>query len=268
MRQISRAVIGLLFFSVLGCSSLDPLDRLATGGLQRGAISAGEFSLATLGLPIPERAEQVRVYIGSDGRPWTGNRPAADPTGNRSLAAEMMLADPLPALYLGRPCYHGGAERPPCAARLWTSGRYSDTVVNALVTALEQIIQRYQPHRLSLVGYSGGGTLAVLVASRLPAGPQLEVITVAANLDPQAWTSFHNLLPLSDSLNPADAVPAPAAFRQIHLVGSEDELVPRQTIGRYIERQPQAQVLEVEGFGHVCCWVEHWPQLLADIAAR
>lgn len=180
----------------------------------------------------------------------------------------MMLADPLPTLYLGRPCYHGGAERPPCETRLWTSGRYSETVVDALAMAIDHIMRRYQPARLSLVGYSGGGTLAVLVASRLPMAVELEVITVAANLDPQAWTRFHGLLPLSDSLNPVDAVPSPAPFRQVHLVGSGDERVPRQTIRRYVERQPQAQVLDVEGFGHVCCWVEHWPQLLADIAAR
>ena len=255
-----------------GCVATDPLDRLAeSGALRKTVIAAGEFELVSAGRLLPERVDEpideLVVYLGSDGRPWVDNRPAADPTGRRSLALELMLRDSRPAVYLGRPCYHGGADTPPCDARLWTSGRYSDTVVDALVMGLRALLARHRPAELTLVGYSGGGTLAVLAASRMATEIDVTVVTVAANLDPAAWTAFHDLLPLSDSLDPVDAVPSPAGFRQVHLVGTADQRVPPRTLRRYRERHPGALVLEVEGFDHVCCWVRDWPDILAGISA-
>lgn len=250
-----------------GCVAPDPLDRLEENGeLYKTTIAAGEFELVSVARRSPEPVDELIVYLGSDGRPWVDNRPAADPTGRRSLALELMLQDSRPAVYLGRPCYHGGAEKPPCDTQLWTAGRYSQVVVNALVTGLGALIERYRPSRLTLVGYSGGGTLAVLAASSMAAEMDTIVITIAANLDPAAWTAFHDLLPLVDSLNPVDAVPSPAGFRQVHLVGTTDIRVPVQTIQRYRERHPDAQLMQVEGFDHVCCWVRDWPQILARIS--
>ena len=267
-RQIAAVALCCLVPWLPGCVATDPLDRLADGGvLRKIVIAAGDFELASIGRPLPERIDELVVYLGSDGRPWVDNRPAADPTGRRSLALEMMLRDSRPAVYLGRPCYHGGADTPPCDARRWTSGRYSEAVVDAMVTGLRALVARHRPDELTLVGYSGGGTLAVLAASRMPAEMNLTVITIAANLDPAAWTAYHGLLPLSDSLNPVDAVPSPAGFRQVHLVGTADARVPVRTIRHYLERQPDAQVLELEGFDHVCCWVRDWPEILARISA-
>ncbi len=270
--QIAAFVLFCQVLWLASCTTIDPLDRqVATSEFEKTVIAAGEFELVRVGRPVPEPVgeglDELVVYLGSDGRPWVDNRPAADPTGRRSLALELMLRDPRPAVYLGRPCYHGGADRPPCNARLWTSGRYSDVVVNALVTGLRELVARYRPGRLTLIGYSGGGTLAVLAASRMAAETAITVITVAGNLDPAAWTAFHDLLPLSESLDPVEAVPSPAGFRQLHLVGPEDARVPPRTIRRYRERHPDAHVLEVEGFDHVCCWVEEWRDILARISA-
>ena len=266
--QIAAIVACSLLPCLAGCAGTDPVDRLATRGeLQRTTLVAGDFELVHLGPSLPEPTDELVVYLGSDGRPWVDNRPAADPTGRRSLALELMLRDPRPAVYLGRPCYHGRANAPLCDARLWTAGRYSDTVVDAMVTGLRALIAQHRPRRLSLVGYSGGGTLSVLAASRLPADTEITVITVAANLDPPAWTAFHDLLPLSDSLDPVDTVPSPTRFRQIHLVGTADARVPVQTIRRYRDRHPDARVVEVEGFDHVCCWVRDWPEILERASA-
>ncbi len=259
-------VIGVLAVCLAGCAGVDPVDALSKEpGMHMARLKAREFELVTLSHRLPNRIEQLRVYLGSDGRPWIDNRPAADPTGGRSLALELMLEDPQSALYLGRPCYHGGADLPPCEPSLWTSARYSEPVVAALVDALQQLAERHEAHELTLIGYSGGGTLAVLAASRLPS-MKVSVVTLAANLDPEAWVAFHGFLPLEGSLSPVSAVPSPAAFRQLHLTGSEDARVPGVTVQRYVERHPHARFLEIEGFDHICCWVEHWPQLLEDLA--
>lgn len=280
--QIVTVAFCCLIPLLTGCVSTDPLDRIAREEqLQKRVLAAGDFELVVVGRPwsdgvddrideridnrVDQRVDALIVYFGSDGRPWLENRPAADPTGRRSLGLNLMLQDPRPAVYLGRPCYHGGSDRTPCEPRLWTSGRYSEIVVDAMATGLRTLVERHRPDRLTLVGYSGGGTLAVLAAARMSTDTDLTVITIAANLDPAAWTTFHDLLPLSGSLNPVHAVPSPSPFRQVHLVGTADVRVPMQTIQRYRERHPDARVLEMAGFDHVCCWVRDWPDILETI---
>jgi len=261
------AVLALL----LACSGPDPVDQLAAGpALQRSVIKSGDFTLATLSPTLPAQVHALRVYLGSDGRPWHIRHPTADPTGSRSLSAELMVQDYLPALYLGRPCYHGTAMRAPCEPGLWTSGRYSETVITAMAGALDQLIRRYCVRELTLVGYSGGGVLALLVGARLATDRpekslRLAVITVATNLDIQQWTRFHGHLPLDESLNPVVAVPSPAPFRQIHLAGRADQVVPVATIQRYVETHPEATVWYLDEFTHVTPWVRQWPELLEKI---
>jgi hypothetical protein len=159
-----------VFALLAACSTPDPLDKLASEHpLLRGVVQAGDFKLVTLSKPLPTKIPQLRVYIGSDGRPWFKNQPTRDPTGTRSLAAELMLQDPLPALYLGRPCYHINPGNPPCEEALWTSGRYSHTVIEAMTRALQEIVRNHGVKQLTLVGYSGGGVVALLIAARLSA---------------------------------------------------------------------------------------------------
>lgn len=266
LRWLALAALALL----VACANHDPLIQLADEhALQRSIVQSGHFTLTTLGKPLPQTVDKLRVYIGGDGRPWRGREPAGNPTGTRSLAVKLMVQDPLPAIYLGRPCYHAAAMTAPCAPRLWTSGRYSETVIATMVRALNELVERHQVRQLTLVGYSGGGAIALLCATRLTAaGLNLMVITVASNLDTRHWTEFHHLLPLSESLNPLEVVPSPAPFRQLHLAGRADRVVPESTIQRYVETHPDATVLYVDDFDHTCCWALQWRQLLATIDTR
>jgi hypothetical protein len=273
--QLARWICGWAIFALLaGCAGPDPLDKLAgEHQLVRGVLQSGEFTLATLSKKLPAQLPELRVYIGSDGQPWQRQVPGVDPTGRHSLAAELMVQDPQPALYLGRPCYHTGAGNPPCESSLWTSGRYSQTVINTMAVALQEIIQTRGVKQLTLVGYSGGGVVALLAATRLEralfATPlKLRVYTVASNLDIEAWSEFHQHLPLVDSLNPVQDVPSTSGFRQIHLVGRADRVVPANTIQRYLRTHRQATVWYFDDFNHVCCWAQQWPELLARLDAR
>jgi dienelactone hydrolase len=189
---------------------------------------------------------------------------AADPTPRTPLTLELLARDPAPVRFLGRPCYHGTAERPPCTGELWTGARYGEPVVAALAAALETIVATERPGRLVLVGYSGGGTLAWLVAQRVRTVDV--VVTVAANLDPSAWTTHHGYLPLEGSLDPL-AGPEPRA-RVVHLVGGRDRVVPGALAARYRERFPDHPFVELADFDHRCCWIDAWPDLLEDALAR
>jgi pimeloyl-ACP methyl ester carboxylesterase len=111
------------------------------------------------------------------------------------------------------------------------------------------------------LGYSGGGTLAVLLAPRLP--QSVAVITVAANLDIDAWTDAHGDQRLIGSLNAARQPPLADRVVQIHYAGGRDRLVPVDIVRRGVSGSGRL-VVEPE-FDHVCCWQAAWPQILSDV---
>jgi hypothetical protein len=210
--------------------------------------------------PEVSSASPLWVFIDGDGKPWIngGRDPAKDPTTHNPLALQLAAESGRPALYLGRPCYDGHASDPGCGIDLWTDARYSERVIQSMIDALRTFQTQHGFEQLVLVGYSGGGTLAALMAPRLPNVRAL--ITVAANLDVAAWTTHHGYLPLAASLDPADLENIVDAL-EIHLVGTADTTVPPRLARRYFERRPQALIWEYENFDHVCCWVQEWEQI-------
>ena len=151
-----------------------------------------------------------------------GTRPhAQEPLGSGTDGARRV------ARALSRPArYHGFATQPGCNPALWTDRRYADEVVASLAAALGRLAGREQP--LVLIGYSGGGTLAMLLAPRLPT--VVAVVTVAANLDIATWAELHHYRPLVGSLNPADQRPLDPRILQLHFAGELDYRVPPQLI--------------------------------------
>lgn len=262
-----RCLLLLTVSLVVACSGIPDAEQLAARhDLSLRQVPGGPFVLPVLARTEPVRGGRLHLYLEGDGRPWLGRERAANPTGRRTVALELMLADPHPALLLGRPCYHQpGTPSPPCEPDLWTEGRYSPAVLDALAEAVQRLLAEYQPASLVLVGYSGGGVLALLLAQRqtLPA----TVVTVASNLDTAAWTEHHRHLPLTGSLNPALEIEPGADFRQIHLAGTRDGVVPPATTVGYRERHPTAEYWLHEEFDHHCCWVEAWPGLLDRVLA-
>lgn len=205
----------------------------------------------------------LHVYLEGDGLPWaTPRRVAADPHPRRPLAFELMLLDPAPALYLGRPCYQRLRGTDPCHPGLWTGERYSETVVESLEAALRRLLEPLPP--LALIGYSGGGVLAMLLAERLET--TVAVVTVAANLDVAAWVEHHGYTPLAGSLDPALRSPLPASIRQWHLVAGRDSTVPARVTESVARKQPGAAVVTYPDLDHACCWSDVWRDFLQQLS--
>jgi pimeloyl-ACP methyl ester carboxylesterase len=210
--------------------------------------------------------DRLHVYIEGDGLPWLHGRvPSADPTPRRPLALELMTLDHTPAAYVGRPCYFGTGPAVACRPDAWTFGRYGPDIVASMVAVIESAGRAAGDPELVIIGYSGGGVLARLVAAKLP--QVVAVVTVAANLDTAAWTAQHGYLPLATSLNPADEPPLPANVRHIQLVGEHDTVVPPAVTERY---RAAGQPLEVWNYDvdHRCCWRARWPAILERIDAE
>jgi pimeloyl-ACP methyl ester carboxylesterase len=182
----------------------------------------------------------------------------------------MALADPRrgPVVYLARPCqYVLPASGRNCSQVYWTGQRYAPAIVDSLGEALDQEKQRAGASTLLLIGYSGGGALAALLAQRRPdvAG----IVTVAANLDLAYWTRRDRLGTLEGSLDPADQARLLRGLPQLHLAGADDRVVGPDVTRAFLQRMDGgSETLRVQpGFDHVCCWAAQWPSLLqrADV---
>lgn len=260
-----RGVGILLIGTLAGCATNGGrIDALAAQAhLLRSVIRVGTFNTVI----YEQRASagdhrSFVIFLEGDGVPWAGGlTPNVDPTTRNPLALKLLTKSPVNGAYVARPCYQE-IKSEGCTPNLWTEGRYSQSVVQALQSAIEQIVARDHPTHLAIVGYSGGGALAVLLAERIPAVDT--VITLAANLDTDAWTASHGYLPLETSLNPARSERA-HSFRELHLIGLLDNVVPPQTRAAYFKRFPDAQDLVLQTYTHTCCWLQDWNQISRTI---
>lgn len=252
------------------CSSnagrIDQEARAA--GLSRNVVKGQRYRHVVYANRVAARAsdgwgDRLVVFLDGDGQPWSadGQRPSADPTTRNPIALKLLEQTPVPAIYVSRPCYQELADAG-CSPEIWTSRRYSSSVVESIATAVRATAQSAGRQELVLIGYSGGGVLAVLAAERID--NVAAVITLSANLDVDAWTAHHGYLPLTGSLDPA-ASDREHSWPEIHLQGALDSVVPPATTGEYFKRHPAAHVWRFERYDHVCCWVDTWPEAFGRI---
>ncbi len=204
----------------------------------------------------------LRVYLGGDGTPILYGKPSNDPTPRNPITLQLMALDPNSTIFLGRPCYHGLANSPECFPKYWTGARYSEPVVKSMASAIRKIYQTGGYKYIELFGYSGGGTLAMLLAERLQKTQR--VVTIAANLDVHNWAKHHEIPGLEASLNPILRPILPNHIEQNHYVGEEDYVVPQKFTAQGVRGQ-NSRLIVVENFNHICCWVDYWPRIFKEL---
>ena len=204
----------------------------------------------------------LTVYIEGDGAQWRGPYdPPNDPTPRNALTLRLALRDPgARVAYLGRPCQNLSTEAlAQCPRSFWVTARYSDAAVSYLNSAIDVLALSASASRVQLVGFSGGGAVALLLAARRA---DVEcVVTLASPLDTNAWTSALDLTPLSRSLNPLDFAGRLRYVAQTHFSGADDKVVPTATLKEMIAMSPYARVEAFDGYDHECCWVLAWQAL-------
>ena len=206
----------------------------------------------------------LHVYLDGDGTPWERNRwIAKDPTARNPLILRLMALDSSVSILLGRPCYYGLNKSTQCHPKYWTSHRYSEEVVGSMVNALASWLSNYNFDDIVLIGYSGGGSLAVLIAERIQGIKK--IVTVAANLNVEAWSEHHGYQSIQNSLDPSKQDGINESIIQLHFAGENDKIVPPFIINNYSKTQKNATFFKLPDNDHSCCWEEVWIKILSMI---
>lgn len=260
---------GLLLAACAACTTLpEPAERLALAQSLTAPAGLAITRLPTVPPMVaawaaaPAQADTLTVYLEGDGLAWrTAEWPSADPTPTDPVALRLALRHGAGAVaWLARPCQYVQAEASGCPTAYWTSERYGPATLGLVNQALDLLKARHAARQLVLVGYSGGGAMAALIAARRDDVARL--VTVAANLDLDHWTQHHGLPAMAGTENPAALGDRLRRIPQRHFVGSLDKVVPPATVRSYAARlgpTPRVQVRELPGMDHNCCWADQWP---------
>lgn len=238
-----KLLITLLFLT--GCTTIKvPADFVYK------EIETRDFTLASW-QKVTNPAAPYKIYIEGDGYAFNAHgRATQDPTPHSTLVRELAFGDNSPnVIYLARPCQY--IKSPICSQRHWTTARFAPEVINAEYATVKQIAG---DNPVILIGFSGGAQVAGLITSAKPGLNIKKIITIAGNLDHLAWTQYHNLPPLNESMNLESYRKQFVKIPQIHYVGSDDEVIPPVLVREFVGNNDL--VVMVDGASHNEGWEE------------
>jgi len=266
--------MGLSMFTLTGCSQLSVSDRISRAqhladehGFERQTIATAAFQLLSF-KKIAKTQGLLRIYLEGDGHAWaTRYRPSENPTPRNPVALALAAVDPADNIvYLARPCqYWPTNSQTNCQKSQWTDARYSREIVDSTHQAIDQLFASRGWDQLELVGFSGGATLALLVASER--NDITSVRTVAGNLSPKAFVRHHNVSPMLRSLDPLNGADALAEIAQRHFIGAKDKIVVASISDDYRQALPHQRCFSrvtITTASHSQGWQDLWPQLLSQ----
>jgi hypothetical protein len=287
LRRLKACRLRQVFFlcALIACSACvggspldsrqDVADRVAQSAqLDSVRLRSGAFEVQGYRNYRQPAGATLTVYIEGDGLAWNafGTAPSRDPTPRDPVALRLAALDTAAnRLYLARPCqYQTSAALARCSYLYWTSHRFAEDVVAAYVDIIEAQKTRVGARHIRLIGYSGGGALAALIAGRL--GGDIDLVTIVAPLDHAHWTRVMQISPMTGSLNPAASGAVLANIPQTHFISTRDAVVPESVTQSYVRAlgpdRGRVRVVRVEDADHWCCWPELWPELLGQVAPR
>ena len=271
IRRSFRAVLPLIRLTLLitllnGCSSRPTIDYTQ----QLSQTHQQQLYTADSGLPIslwlstqPKESDAVRIYIEGDGRAWVRrSRASSDPTPRNRLVHSLMLQDKKKdTAYIARPCQY--KKNNTCRPNLWTFNRYSADSVEAINQAINLIKESKSYHSIELIGFSGGATIALLIAAQRD---DIESVrTVAGNLDPAYTNTYHNVSAMPAALNPKNFANQLQSIPQWHFIGQSDPIIPPAVFDHYLSEFKDKRCIKsqiIKNAGHHTGWISEWQNLL------
>jgi hypothetical protein len=274
-----KCIALLLAYSVLtGCNQLqtriDSAEALATDhGLTKITLQTETFGLVSY-QSVAKAGAVATFYIEGDGLAWLSRkRVSQNPTPKNPVALRLALADPSTnVIYLARPCQYVDLKiERNCRSDYWTTKRFAPEVVASMDEAITQIKRRTNIDKIRLVGYSGGGTIAAILAATRD--DVIDLRTVAGNLDVDMFARYHKVTQLFGSMNPVDFADTLTSMPQIHFVGEKDDIITRPITESYINSLKKydvdlrcVRVEQVKSASHANGWESAWKSYANEVA--
>lgn len=214
---------------------------------------------------IKSESDPITIYIEGDGNVrQSRTRISNNPTPNKPMLLKLAAQDLRPnVVYLARPCQYTPLElNKQCSnAAYWTDQRMSEESVNAMNDAIKKIAGN---KKINLIGFSGGGGIAVLIAAK---NQNIKsILTIAGNLDHIEFNKFHKIRPMIGSLNPIDYAQSINNIPQLHISGAKDNIVPSLIANKFVNASLNQKCIQqevIESASHSKGWDNSWKYILS-----
>jgi dienelactone hydrolase len=161
-------------------------------------------------------------------------------------------------LYVARPCqYLWPQKMNRCSSKYWSNKRGSEEVISSINQAISIVKQKQNISSIRLIGYSGGGGIAALIADRR--ADVSEFVSVSGNLNYKLFTQTHNLSSMNGSIDPITVANQIGSIPQIHYVGADDKIIPKQIALSFSDK-----VKVINNVSHDN-WPDKWAQILKTV---
>lgn len=176
---------------------------------------------------------KITVVIEGDGYSWINRHTVSDdPTPRDPVGLKIATSLKDPVIYLARPCQY--IMDAGCNKSIWSSGRFSKPVISSYLSAFDKIKTTYGNKSFDIIGFSGGGFIALVLAAKRH---DIEkVTTISGVLDPDKWTEFHDVSALSFSENIDTIFLNSKDVSFHHACSDSDKVVPCSLTHSFIDR--------------------------------
>ena len=233
---LMKKVFILLFcFCVAACVSEPKM-----AGFQRKDILGDEVTLAAWTKNI-KPLTKLRIYI--DGNAKSVGLFGKKPTVETPVARFYAQKDTYPhIMYLSRPCLY--VDNPKCNPAVWEEGQFQEEIIDEMKAAIDRTLKKYHIKEIELIGYDGGATMALLLATRLK-DVDVKVITIAGILNTEQYALLNDVDLSEYTQNPAKELFSLSHIHQVHFIGAKDKVVPIEFIKLFRKNMPDPLHFEV-----------------------
>lgn len=274
LTKLSSLLSLSLLIVIAACTTHSPLikeeiaKRIAgPAWMVERLIPAEPFALSAFER-MHEHNAPANLYIEGDGEAWsTRISQSKNPTPSNPVALHLASRDKADnVVYLARPCQYSGMIDPaePCDPAHWGSKRFAPEIIESYQLALDEIKARYGITKFNLIGFSGGGAIAAILAAERNDVASLR--TVAGNLDHRAHSAHHEVSYMDESLDAPFFADKLVNVPQYHFIGEMDETMPPGVLHSYLQALGDDRCVKhevIEEASHTEGWVNKWPKLLA-----
>lgn len=266
-----RLILGFLsIFLLSACNSLqnrlEQAEIISTkNNFERKIIETTLFNLVSY-QKINNSSKSAAIYIEGDGLAWKNKyKISPNPTPTNAIALKLATIDTSPiVIYIARPCQFINIDNETnCKPEYWTSKRASKEVIESISAAIDSIKKELNINHLRLVGFSGGATIATILAANR--NDVIDLRTIAGNIDINKFVEVHNVSPLTGSINPTDYANKLVNIPQTHVISTNDSIITTDITHSYVNYLEEfdanlkcVKVIKLSKPEHGKGWTDHW----------